>query len=79
MDILREALREGKRVEISRHIGSPSASFAAAGESARRASEANSRGDRVVRILDADGERKYECGANANEVAELLKLGAVEL
>jgi hypothetical protein len=79
MALLFKALKEGKRIEIARHAGAASASFAVAGDNARRASDANSRGDRVVRVLDKQGEREFECGANSHEVAELLKHGAVEL
>jgi hypothetical protein len=79
MDRLREALKAGLRVEIDLHMGGVSGSFSAARESAQDAAEANSRGERVVRIIGVDGEREFECGANAAEVQELLRLGAVEL
>jgi hypothetical protein len=47
-------------------------------ENAERASELNRRGERVACILDAQGEPEFECGVNANEVQELLSLGAIE-
>jgi hypothetical protein len=77
MDRLRSARAAGKRVEILRHIGAASASLAVARENAQRASERNKRGERVARILDAQGEREFECGVSANQVQELLSLGAI--
>jgi hypothetical protein len=76
---LADALQAGKRVEIDRYVGGASASLPVASENARRASEANARGERVVRISGADGERDYECGATLDQVAELIKAGAIEL
>lgn len=78
MDRLRAARAAGKPVEIERHHGMGSGTFAVAQASSQRASERNARGERVARILDASGRRAFECGVNADEVQELLKLGAVE-
>jgi tetratricopeptide (TPR) repeat protein/nucleoside phosphorylase len=78
MDKLRAARATGKRVEILRHIGAASATLSVARANAQRASERNARGERVARILDAQGEREFECGVNSNEVQELLRLGAIE-
>jgi hypothetical protein len=79
LERLKNAIEAGGRVEIARYIGAASASFQVAGENARRAAEANARGERVVRIIGDDGERDFECGATETQVAELIKAGAVEL
>lgn len=79
MDKLRAARREGKRVEIEQHMGFPSASLVVAGDNARDADESNTRGERIARIIDKDGEREFECGVNAEQVRELLELDAVEV
>src|SRR5436190_23533267 len=72
MERLRKALQaEGKRVEIDRHRGFASGSAKVAAESARDAAETNARGERVVRIMDAEG-REFECGVSAEQAHELL-------
>ena len=76
---LAEAFKAGKRVEIDWYVGGASASSEVASENARRASEANARGERVMRIIGDDGVRDYECGATASQVADLIKAGAIEL
>jgi hypothetical protein len=79
MTRLREALTIKQRVEIHLHSSFPSASPKDEVESARSAAEANARDERVARIIGAERERKFECGVNAGQVLELLKLGAVEV
>ena len=81
MDVLREALKAGRRVEIHRNIGMGSATFSVAQESARAAAEANARGERTACIIDDEDEyggAEYECGVDADQVRELIRLGAVE-
>jgi hypothetical protein len=77
--MLEEAFKAGNRVEIDWYVGDASPTSEVASENARRASEANARGERVVRIIGDDGERDYECGATASQVADLIKAGAIEL
>lgn len=79
MERLRDAITtEGKRVEIDRHTGHASGSARAASESSARAAESNSRGERVARIMDAEG-REFECGVNADQARELIAAGARDL
>ena len=83
MDVLREALQAGRIVEIHRLIGAASGSPAAAQESAERAAAANARGARAAhayaRSTKLQSERPvFRCMVTAQEVAELLRIGAVE-
>lgn len=78
MDVLREALKAGLRVEIRRNIGMGSSTYSVAAKSSRDAAEANNRGERVTCLFHEQGDVD-EYGADANEVRELLALGAVEV
>jgi hypothetical protein len=84
MDVLREALRDGRIVEIHHLRGGVSGSPAAAQESANRASAANARGERAAHAYalgakPPDARPVFRSMVNAQEVAELLRLGAVDV
>lgn len=68
---------QGERVEIARHVGSPSASLELAQRSSEAAASLNASGHRIARIIGAKG-REFECGVSAEQVRDLLALGAKE-
>lgn len=76
MQKLKQAIADGKRVEIDRHTAHPSADPQVASRSAQKASERNARDERIARIRNADGSRTFECGVSREQAFELLDAGA---
>lgn len=77
MKLLKQAIADGKRVEIDQYPEGSSPDFRTASKSGKDASERNARGERVARIRNADGGVSRECGISQEQSFELLDAGAV--